>query len=245
MSQQNTLYNFFFDKFPKKQTLPLNDIHLVYLFFKNNTSLEAVTFLKLLTQYYIFVSNFQTNNINKITLFLLMLFKQKTLQIHLLNTNSYLGSSNFHTIGFFNNYENTILRVNNFLSKWRKLKRPLKDNVLSFESYFLPKVSEKYNTYSKLKLLQTFTNFFIVNAKKNTIIEIVNCNKQLLLAPKFSSSNIGKYLTQNSLNTFEFQFLRKNKVYNKGRYSRCRQNYRTGVYMCMYLSVVSIFGLYY
>jgi hypothetical protein len=66
-----------------------------------------------------------------------------------------------------------------------------------------------------------------------------------LVAPKLSSSSIYKFINVADSNNMEFQFLRKNKVYNKGRYSRCRQNYRTGVYMCMYLSVVSIFGLYY
>ena len=73
----------------------------------------------------------------------------------------------------------------------------------------------------------------------------VTVNKSLLLAPKLSSSSINKFFSIGGTNNFEFQYLRKNKVYNKGRYSRCRQNYRTGVYMCMYLSVVSIFGLYY
>ena len=47
------------------------------------------------------------------------------------------------------------------------------------------------------------------------------------------------------LNNFEIFFLRKNRVFNKGRYSRNRQNYRTGVYICFYLSIISIFGLYY
>jgi hypothetical protein len=74
---------------------------------------------------------------------------------------------------------------------------------------------------------------------------LVQVDKPLLTTPKYASSSINKYLSLDSIQNFEFQFLRKNKVYNKGRYSRCRQNYRTGVYMCMYLSVVSIFGLYY
>jgi hypothetical protein len=74
---------------------------------------------------------------------------------------------------------------------------------------------------------------------------LVTFNKPLLVAPKLSSSSINKFIDISNSKNLEFQFLRKNKVYNKGRYSRCRQNYRTGVYMCLYLSVVSIFGLYY
>lgn len=49
----------------------------------------------------------------------------------------------------------------------------------------------------------------------------------------------------NEISSFEVFFLRKNRVFNKGRYSRNRQTYRTGVYLCFYLSVISIFGLYY
>lgn len=73
---------------------------------------------------------------------------------------------------------------------------------------------------------------FVYVAKKT--INIVN-----------NSSSLNKYLQTTSVNNVEIQFLRKNKVFNKGRYSRCRQNYRTGVYLCMYLSVVCIFGLYF
>ena len=40
-------------------------------------------------------------------------------------------------------------------------------------------------------------------------------------------------------------FLRVNSLYNKSRYSRNRQTYRTGVYWCMWLTVLSVIGLYY
>lgn len=40
-------------------------------------------------------------------------------------------------------------------------------------------------------------------------------------------------------------FLRANSIYNKSRYSRNRQTYRTGVYWCMWLTVLSVVGLYY
>jgi len=77
--------------------------------------------------------------------------------------------------------------------------------------------------------------------KKKTIV----FDKQLLISPKYNSSSVDRYMSTTNLNNIEFQFLRKNKVFNKGRYSRCRQNYRLGVYLCMYLSVVCIFGMYF
>lgn len=40
-------------------------------------------------------------------------------------------------------------------------------------------------------------------------------------------------------------FLKNNKLYNKGRYSRNKQTYRTGVIWCLWLTVVSVAGSFY
>lgn len=40
-------------------------------------------------------------------------------------------------------------------------------------------------------------------------------------------------------------FLRKSKSFNKGRYSRNRQVYRTGVYMCFYVNVIALYLLWF
>ena len=69
-----------------------------------------------------------------------------------------------------------------------------------------------------------------------------NLKQKTLLYGVTSSIKFAKIFMVNKL---EPHYLLKNKVYNKGRYSRCRQNYRTGVYLCLYLSIVSIFGLYF
>jgi hypothetical protein len=39
--------------------------------------------------------------------------------------------------------------------------------------------------------------------------------------------------------------IRKFKVFNKGRYSRTRQLYRTGVYWCLLLNIILVVGLYF
>jgi hypothetical protein len=56
----------------------------------------------------------------------------------------------------------------------------------------------------------------------------VNINSNYLI--KFSVSDFFKNLNGITLNYQNILFLRKNKVFNKGRYSRNRQYYRTGVY---------------
>jgi len=118
------------------------------------------------------------------------------------------------------------------------------DNMFEF---FKKRWIKRVDVYNKLKFVQICDFYPRLSRSRLEIFSksLVRINKPLLISPKFSSSSIGKFINTYQVGNFEFQFLRKNKVYNKGRYSRCRQNYRTGVYMCMYLSVVSIFGLYY
>lgn len=66
--------------------------------------------------------------------------------------------------------------------------------------------------------------------------------------PKLSGGGFGlfSYFTgwADSESTSIF-FLRANNLYNKSRYSRNRQTYRTGVYWCMWLTVLTVIGLYY
>jgi hypothetical protein len=62
---------------------------------------------------------------------------------------------------------------------------------------------------------------------------------------KYSNTNVSKFLSPLDLNSFDMLFLRKSKIFNKGRYSRNRQFYRTGVYWCLYLSIILFTGLYY
>ena len=98
--------------------------------------------------------------------------------------------------------------------------------------------------YTKLSLVGVYgKGCSLYNVAKNK--SFVNITKKLVLAPKLSSSSVYKNISVFNSHNMEFFYLRKSKVYNKGRYSRCRQNYRTGVYLCMYLSIVCIFGLYF
>jgi len=117
---------------------------------------------------------------------------------------------------------------------------------------FLGKGSAEFLREEYCKLLYKYKYLGLVIFKKfsfylNTERLLKNSvlTNKFLTIPKFSSSSINKYINLNNLSEYQFFYLRKNKVYNKGRYSRNRQNYRTGVYMCLYLSVISIFGLYY
>ena len=131
-----------------------------------------------------------------------------------------------------------------FWEKWKNLKRPKTEE--KFNTYLITLWESRMQNYINLNFIKDIDVLYTIRVKTDTFNKkLVTFNKKLLSIPKYSSSSISKIVSLDNSKNFEFQFLRKNKIYNKGRYSRCRQNYRTGVYMCMYLSVVSIFGLYY
>lgn len=62
---------------------------------------------------------------------------------------------------------------------------------------------------------------------------------------KFSVSNITSFIKYKSLKRFIIYYIRKNRIFNKGRYSRNRQQYRTGFYWCLWLNVMVVYGLYF
>ena len=116
------------------------------------------------------------------------------------------------------------------------------DKVIPF--FLNKKQNMLYNLYSviyALSPIKSVTEYNLYNKNTNYVnsVNIATNNN----THGFELSQL-EYIN-NELTQFEIFFLRKNRVFNKGRYSRNRQNYRTGVYICFYLSIASIFGLYY
>jgi len=122
-----------------------------------------------------------------------------------------------------------------FLNKGFHLKTFKPVNLLDFFSK-----SQKLDVYVNNNLKKEFknkTDFFNVNLKKNknnykslNVLNFLNKSANVVKTSiiKFSSTSITKYINNNT--DYSIYFLRKNKSFNKGRYSRNRQNYRTGVY---------------
>jgi len=54
-----------------------------------------------------------------------------------------------------------------------------------------------------------------------------------------------KYIDLSNVSQYNILYLRKPKVFNKGRYSRNRQYYRTGVYWCLYINIIAVIGIYF
>ena len=102
---------------------------------------------------------------------------------------------------------------------------------------------------SKINSINNYKNFFSkIIIRKNLFIQL---NKTFMNSinstwiVKFSPSNFFKYVDGFKLFNYNILFLRKNKVFNKGRYSRNRQYYRTGVYWCLYVNIIAVIGIYF
>lgn len=244
MSQTIVSINNLFNKNIKRNTLNLStqDLYSLYFFIKkSNTDLTFSKFYLLVVVFFNHLTQPRVDTNFKVILSFLYLRRTTDIFSIILIDNVLLKSNSNFT---FPNKNVDFSRLNNFWKKFKKLKRPTTEK--NFNEYFLVEWEKKLNTYVNLGFIKTLGNYCIESVSVKTFsLSTVQTSKPLLSSPKFSSTSINKFLSIDQLNNFEFQFLRKNKVYNKGRYSRCRQNYRTGVYMCMYLSVCSIFGLYY
>jgi len=119
-------------------------------------------------------------------------------------------------------------------------------SVLSFfKSKGLNKYKKNYSGFfteiaNSKSILLNHNNASVVTQKFNNFF-----NKSSNFYINFSGSSVTKNIDTDSLNSFNMYFLRKAKIFNKGRYSRNRQTYRTGTYWCIYLSLIVFTGMYY
>ena len=106
---------------------------------------------------------------------------------------------------------------------------------------------KKYNNFTKNKSLNPniFLNILAnsINTFNSKLYEFKNMPfaKTLTLTWYTKIHNTTLNISQNSL----ILYLRSARHFNKGRYSRNRQLYRTGVYWCIWLNVVVVYALHY
>ena len=146
-------------------------------------------------------------------------FKDNYLIYSKFNNNIYTFNNldNLFVINFFNNKATMDGILNNYSSK-------LNTKILSLSN-------NKFKVYTS-NLVKFNLDVIKNNLKLNTVI-------------KFAPSSMLKYVSLNNISQYTILFLRKNKVFNKGRYSRNRQYYRTGVYWCLYINIIAVIGIYY
>lgn|ERR1739848_282207 len=123
-------------------------------------------------------------------------------------------------LGFFSNKQIWVKNPINLI----RIINNLKIYIYINKKVIVKKTLKKYNLFLINKKEEASTisiylkkNFFYLNKKSNIFIN-------------FSNTIINKYLNLFIINSYIVMFLRKSKIFNKGRYSRNRQFYRTGVY---------------
>lgn len=138
---------------------------------------------------------------------------------------------------FLHNYKNQQLNFKKYEIKQKKfLKNFIKINI------FLKRFNLMLEHYSN------HWRWIYKNINMDSIHSLNNFFKKYLIkyTPiRYNPTIISKYTTEIYLKKIKIYFLRKTKIFNKSRYSRNRQIYRTGVYWCLWLSIFLGWGLYF
>ena len=210
-----------------------------FFFFKNKE--KKINFFILKKSYFFFfkVSNFNFFNFFNF-FFLSKIFLSVSLKNYLkiiLNTDNkkilysyfFLYLLKFRDQNSKNNFK--FFNINKISDFWKFYKNILKKKNYIYVSdiTFLTKEKNEKNLILKKKNIN-FLNYFInLNKKKNIIKTEINSY--------FFKTNTE--LKQN------FIYLKKNKIYNKSKFARNKQTYRTGVFLCIWLTVLTVLGLYF
>ena len=134
----------------------------------------------------------------------------------------------------------SVLVVHGFWPKYLYTPEKLFSVLVSVEQF---NKNPQYTKVFKLKKKNTPYNFSIIFKKKKKFF-----SKKITYfksAVFFPVSNLIKLFTFLNKKIYTIFFIRKQKFFNKGRYSRNRQLYRTGVYWCIYVNILAVFGLNY
>lgn len=105
------------------------------------------------------------------------------------------------------------------------------------------KIRKTSNYFSrKFRILLNMVNFLKKkkNIKRKNLVKKMKKIKNTLFFP---ITNLVKFFFNFKIKESVIFFIRKQKFFNKGRYSRNRQLYRTGVYWCIYVNIIAVLGL--
>lgn len=200
--------------------------------FSSNNLLNNILILRIINLNFLNFFSFRKLNYSFNLNFLVLYSLNKNFNINLrfktLNFNNYLDFSEFFFINSsFKTKLNPIVLAENAIES-------SKNNLKTLNFYKLNKSLIVSNlTISK------FNNWLLnVNAAFQKKVQ----NSWVV---KFAATDLVKYIDGKNLDVYTIYFLRKNKVFNKGRYSRNRQIYRTGVYWCLYINIIAVVGIYF
>ncbi len=103
--------------------------------------------------------------------------------------------------------------------------------------------------FSKIILIDNENNKFLSDLNYINTTYLLNTDIDNINTNDNDSSIVYTYKPNHYLfcleEGFECFFIRKNKNFNKSRFSRNRQIYRTGVYFCFYINIAVFYSLWY
>ncbi len=201
---------------------------ILFAFFLKNNLLKFFNFN--------FFKNINTKNLIKIVS--LFFFSSNKLKQEIIFHNL-----NIHTDWFNYNFSRKYVLFE------KSLKNTLKKTDTSVNLIFF---KNKFNIFSKFFKLNTsnFLHFwsFFFDKTNMSLVFLNNSFKSLnkeYYPIRFNETSSNKFIELNKISDYCFFFIRKNRIFNKGRYSRNRQTYRTGVYWCLWFNILSVYGLYF
>ena len=216
---------YIFNFYNNKHDLNLNKIK-IYSY--NRVNLNN---FKLYKNIYILISN-TYNDLDLILENILFFYIYKT---NFINCN-FIFFYIYKKFLFFKNFANLNFFSNFFYINFFKL---LNKNISFINNNNIFNKKELYKNFlflNKFKLNDLKINYLFLNFFKG---------KNLKHRIKFCVCDFFKNVNFKTLNYLNILFLRKLKFFNKGRYSRNRQYYRTGVYWCFYINIIAVVGIYF
>jgi hypothetical protein len=214
------------------------------LFFSENAYLTLILFTFFLKKNFLKFFNLKffkmINSTNLIKIFILFLLSFTKLKKELI-----LFNLNNHNDWFKYNFDQNFF----FFLKKSTLPTHLVKLHTTKKINFFKKTYKYYANYLSMNF-NDFLNVwsFIFNKTSLSLIHINHSFKNLTKAYypiRFNESSSNKFIELEKISDYCFFFIRKNRIFNKGRYSRNRQTYRTGVYWCLWFNILSVYGLYF
>ena len=143
--------------------------------------------------------------------------------------------SNYFTHGYIDHAKTVQKFINSLAIKQVKIYK-------KFWTTFNPHISEIF--YYNRQKFKSLTSYIEHNQFKKKTVKINQKYKQFMdyfWPIKNQSTTFSKFFDLDFNKDKTVLFLRKNKIFNKGRYSRNRQLYRTGVYLCVWVNIIFVY----
>ena len=128
-------------------------------------------------------------------------------------------------------------------------------NITGKVSSVYKKIENSRIQYSKAYKVKVFSflsranyDVFSRNNNSNLYVDISKAwllDLKKIFSIRYSNTSVTKNVEVRNQDNYLFYFLRKNKIFNKGRFSRNRQLYRTGVYWSLWVNILAVYGLFF